>query len=449
MRNRFFVFSIVRTLGLFALFISGVFLPFHEISGDETNRNIIAVYGSDVTASTLPTGWAFEWNQSGEVQQFDTYSPLTGIQAGTESRPRWTYGVTDGEGEWDQSMPSHRQHGHVFAARDSHGNARWAVARHTLQNDAEGEVWLNHGNLRNRNFSHGTTLKIFLNDDLIRSIGVPRDITPTLFQENLGRLSMGDEIRVAVGPAESSDRGGGQLCFVIEEFPSGATPGPPVNIISPPIMSGEPKRGLDGSAEVYQAKHLEQVEAVLENRPELVFLGDSITARWPRDLLEEHYAAYRPVNLGIGGDWIQNVLWRVQNGVLDQIPIKTVVLLIGTNNISNGFTVDEIVEGIDNLVQTLRETTPETSVLLLGILPRGKTISDRHNDTTREINSRLADLEDGEKIFFLDVGDALVESDGSILPEVMPDGLHVALPGFQRWMEAMKPVLDGILQQSN
>ena len=238
-----------------------------------------------------------------------------------ELRPRWsrvevssglrktlTRGVTNETGTLMADRPSHTQYGNVFAVRDPDGAARCAIACYTLQEDAPGEVWINHGNLLSRSFD-GTTLEIYLNDKLQFSESARNDRVPLLFQTRLGRLKKGDVIRVAVGPGGKSGKGGGRLGFVVEETAAGTRPAGPVNIFSSAITAAEPQRDADGRYRKYLAKHTAQCEAILANKPELVFIGDSITARWPAELLQERYGKHRPVNLGIGGDWVQNVLW--------------------------------------------------------------------------------------------------------------------------------------------
>ena len=79
------------------------------------------------------------------------------------------------------------------------------------------------------------------------------------------------------------------------------------------------------------------------------------------------------------------------------------------------------------------------------MLPRGASLDDPINKTIQSLNAKLSSLADNETVFFQDFGLSLVEPDGSISPEVMPDRLHVAMPGFLRWMEVMKPALDAIL----
>jgi lysophospholipase L1-like esterase len=336
----------------------------------------------------------------------------------------------------------------ISAMRDKEGVARFYIASYTLAEEPAGEVWINNGNLRNQAFPEGTTLQIYVNDELRSQSLCKQGRFATVFQENLGRLKKGDAIRVAIGPREKSPRGGGRLFFTIEEYPAGEKPAAPIPILTPPLDAVIPQLGADGKIKAsYEAKHQAQCKALLANNPELVFIGDSHTVRWPAELLQEKFGAFRPVNLGIGGDRVLNVLWRLQNGVLDKIHPKVIVLLIGTNNITIGLTPDQIAEGIVALIKAIQEKAPASKILLLGILPRGESIQEANNEKIRQTNTKLALLADNKRIFYLDVGDKLVEPDGSISREIMPDKLHVAEPGYTRWMDAMKPTLDKLLNE--
>jgi lysophospholipase L1-like esterase len=164
-------------------------------------------------------------------------------------------------------------------------------------------------------------------------------------------------------------------------------------------------------------------------------------------VLQARFGSHRPLNLGIGGDWIQNVLWRVQNGLFDRAAPKVVVLLIGTNNLTGKFTPDELTADIGALLKAIRSKSEKSKILLLGILPRGASIKDEINESIRRTNTKLATLTDQKRVFYLDVGDKLLEPDGTIAKEVMPDKLHVAGPGYTRWMEAMGPTLDKLLNE--
>ena len=69
----------------------------------------------------------------------------------------------------------------------------------------------------------------------------------------------------------------------------------------------------------------------------VVFIGDSITHRWEKPgkaAWDANFGSgdYRALNLGFSGDSTENVLWRLDNGELDGLDPKAVVLMIGTNN---------------------------------------------------------------------------------------------------------------------
>ena len=78
--------------------------------------------------------------------------------------------------------------------------------------------------------------------------------------------------------------------------------------------------------------------AEVGEKAQVIFLGDSITQGWEgegKEVWAKYYAHRNAVNLGIGGDRTQHVLWRLDNGNLNGLNPKAAVLMIGTNN-SNG-----------------------------------------------------------------------------------------------------------------
>ena len=415
-------------------------------TGKPESDNIIAVYGDAAIAPIPSPGWSFQWNARGNLGDSTGYAPLSYDEMAR------AYGVRDASGALRTDAPGHtisRGIGYldVSAMRDKEGVARCYIASYKLSADSVGEVWINHGNLRTP-FSYGTDLQVYVNEQLKAQSLIKKDRFAQVFQFNLGRLKMANVIHVAIGPAENSPKGAGRLFYVIEDCPTGQKPAEPVNILSPALHASAPQFGANGKiGTAYADKHQAQCAAVVATRPELVFIGDSITARWPQEVLEARFGKHRPINLGIGGDWIQNVLWRVQNGTLDKAAPKVVVLLIGTNNLTAGFTPDELTADTGALLKAIQNKTARSKILLLGILPRGASIKDETNESIRQTNAKLATLADQKQVFYLDVGDKLVEPDGSISPAVMPDKLHVAGPGYTRWMEAMGPTLDKLLNE--
>ena len=109
---------------------------------------------------------------------------------------------------------------------------------------------------------------------------------------------------------------------------------------------------------------------VAQGNCDLIFIGDSITQGWEgrgKGVWTKHYAKRNAVNLGIGGDRTQHVIWRLDNGNLYRIKPKAAVIMIGTNN-SGSNTSQEIADGVEVIVNQLRKKLPETKVLLLGVL---------------------------------------------------------------------------------
>jgi lysophospholipase L1-like esterase len=192
------------------------------------------------------------------------------------------------------------------------------------------------------------------------------------------------------------------------------------------------------------ARHQAFNARVKEGNVDLIFIGDSITHWWERagkEVWEKYYGHRKAVNLGIGGDRTQHVLWRLDNGNIDGISPKVAVVMIGTNNLSpNRSTVEETADGVIAICKKLRTRLPKTKILLLAIFPRAQEPCPLR-DKVAQTNKIISRIADGKKIYYLDIGDKFVEPDGSISREIMKDYLHLTPKGYKIWAEAIEPKL--------
>jgi beta-glucosidase len=178
---------------------------------------------------------------------------------------------------------------------------------------------------------------------------------------------------------------------------------------------------------------------------DLLFVGDSITEGWlgdGRDAWDHHFAPLNPLNLGIGGDETQHVLWRLDHGEVDGLAPKLVVLLIGTNNLGgSGHTPRETAAGVAAVVAGLRAKLPTSPILLLAVLPRDREPTDPLRQAVVELNHLLAPLADGIHVHYLDVGPIFLTPAGVIPYAVMPDYLHLSPAAYAAWADAIVPTI--------
>lgn len=179
---------------------------------------------------------------------------------------------------------------------------------------------------------------------------------------------------------------------------------------------------------------------VAEGNVDLLFIGDSITQGWEgagKEVWAKFYGSRNAVNLGIGGDRTQHVLWRLQNGNIKNIKPKLAVLMIGTNN-SGSNTSEQIADGVKAIVNQLRHNLPETKVLILAIFPRGANASDTKRKVNEGANAIIAKLADDKMVFYQDIGPKFLDAEGNLSKEVMPDLLHLNKASYTTWAESIE-----------
>jgi len=211
-----------------------------------------------------------------------------------------------------------------------------------------------------------------------------------------------------------------------------------------------------------QIAHEQLLQKARTGRIDLYFEGDSITRRWGAsdrqyaDFLanwKQNFFGWNAGNFGWGGDNAQNILWRIENGELDGVNPKVIVLLAGTNNLANAppagnadAKVEEVTAAIKAILQVMQSKAPNATIILMGITPRndGRAGTGRMA-TIDKINARLEKLAEGKHLRYLNINDKLAKSDGTLLAGMTVDGLHLSTKGYQVWADALTPILTEIL----
>jgi len=203
--------------------------------------------------------------------------------------------------------------------------------------------------------------------------------------------------------------------------------------------------------------HAQLLEKTQKGKIDVYFEGDSITRRWGAtdypDLLvhwTRHFFGWNAADFGWGGDKVQNILWRIQNGELDGVHPKVIVLLAGTNDVGNTVPeggdeakVADITKGLKAILETMRSKAPEATLIVTGIFPRNDNMAVM--PTINKINDNLSKLADGKKIRYLNINDRLADGNGRLFDGMMGDKLHPTIKGYEVWAEALKPILTELL----
>lgn len=187
---------------------------------------------------------------------------------------------------------------------------------------------------------------------------------------------------------------------------------------------------------------------------DLLFLGDSITQGWTGAeerravsggdrLFDRLYARYGAASFGLSGDRTQNVLYRIHHGNLAGMSPRLIVLMIGANNLGgDGSTGDEVAEGTVAIVEAIESQCPDARVLLLGCLPKGHDPDTPVRAQIDRLHERLADVADGERVYYLDIRDRFVNPDGTASAVTMAaDAVHLTAAGYEAWGDAIAPMI--------
>ena len=172
----------------------------------------------------------------------------------------------------------------------------------------------------------------------------------------------------------------------------------------------------------------------------VVFLGDSITAGW--NTLERDFPGLKVANRGISGDTSLGLVWRLEADVMSLHP-RAVVVLIGTNDLAGGSSVEEAASNIDHLVFFIQSLKPGTPVILCRVMPRGREPG-KFPERIIALNSWIDRIAKARGAAVCDTFGPLAAADGTDRPGEFYDHLHPNAAGYEKWRRALSPIFKEI-----
>jgi len=185
-----------------------------------------------------------------------------------------------------------------------------------------------------------------------------------------------------------------------------------------------------------------------EAEPDVLWIGDSLIQNLVNsEIWERHFCQMHSLNFGIGGNRTEHVLWRLQNGELEVLAPKVIVLLIGTNN--HGNSPEEISEGIKAICNLIRDKQPQAFLVVLTLLPRGQ-FPNPLRIRNAQVNNLVAENLKGNSRAQLVNIDAcnFVQADDTISHHDMHDYLHLTNKGYEKAFEPVNDLLTQLLTES-
>jgi lysophospholipase L1-like esterase len=193
--------------------------------------------------------------------------------------------------------------------------------------------------------------------------------------------------------------------------------------------------------------HADLVKAVETRRGpiDVLLVGDSITMQWG-DAWAKAFPGLTAVNIGIGGDKAQNVLWRLDHGGVAGLRPRAVVLMIGNNNMffAPETGVEPAAKGIAACAANLRARFPDAHLIVTDILP-AHAPGNRFYEDIKRTNAALDEmkLDADPKVHRLRLWPEFADPDGTLRPGLYtPDGIHLTREGgYALYAERLRPLL--------
>jgi len=236
-----------------------------------------------------------------------------------------------------------------------------------------------------------------------------------------------------------------------------------------------------GSLAAQWKRHHEDMVATanrLDPDLDIVFLGDSIierfsgTAGMGTQSVTGHKSAFdhrfskhgggrfEGKAFGTAQDVGPNLLWHLENGLINNLNPKIWFIMIGTNDLfTNRCSDDFVVASIMNVVKLVSERSPESLFVIHGIMPRLDNLQNTKKQFLGKIWKRAQSINNKLRRFckkyhnfhYIQGGELMlvpskITGRARLDVQMMGDGVHPTLAGFEKWADFVVDRLQKVME---
>ncbi|NJM47683.1 MAG: hypothetical protein HC860_17220 [Alkalinema sp. RU_4_3] len=184
--------------------------------------------------------------------------------------------------------------------------------------------------------------------------------------------------------------------------------------------------------------------AMAKAKPErlTVLLGDSLSLWFPAQMLPSDRVW---LNQGVSGENSAGLIKRLK--LLDELQPETILLMVGINDLIKGTSDEQILDNYREIIKTLKEKHPKTSIVVQSVLPHGgdrvgtidrEQVLQLSNERIYQFNQKLSSLTAETEVYYLNLHPLFTDADGLMQADLSTDGLHLKRQGYFVWRSAFQ-----------
>ena len=188
--------------------------------------------------------------------------------------------------------------------------------------------------------------------------------------------------------------------------------------------------------------------AINSQKCRVLLIGDSIIANFSKfsPIFDKHFSKFHPLNFGIGGDKIQNVLWRIIN-MSFPLSLQYIFIHCGTNNIGHN-DPEVISDGLINLARVIKKKYKDVKIIISSLLPRDKANSQKRS-LVIATNIYLKEACNVNSFSFVELDSGWIVGSSLNMLLFKNDHLHLTKFGYEKLSSLFVSQLNLVLEKTH